>query len=251
MSILLSPDRMIHFFFVARAAVFSFGLSYCAQAFLAGGLDWYQRHIPKPGTSFDLHCCEMKIKPFLALFGHLKSSTALLERSSVHKVSLWTLSLILWNASEHSCQNPCAFLFQNSPDMIEMSGFICGCVSCVFYLGSRFPQLHKNVSGFLALVYLTFYSSSVGFSLTLSPPQLKPPLRFCDWKKWGFFPIQRMPMRILENAGLWLLEKRLIDMEEEGIIYSWIYQRKSALCDCCHEQVASPLFFFQAIPSWE
>ncbi|NXL89884.1 LAAT1 protein, partial [Alectura lathami] len=29
-------------------------------------------------------------------------------------------------------------------DMIEMSGFICGYVSCVFYLGSRFPQLYKN-----------------------------------------------------------------------------------------------------------
>lgn len=75
------------FFLVAQATVVSFDLSYCAQAFLAGGLDWYQCHIPKPGTSFDLQCCEMKIKPFLALSGHLKSSTALPERSSVHKLS--------------------------------------------------------------------------------------------------------------------------------------------------------------------
>lgn len=39
MSILLSPDKMIHFFLVALATVLSFGLNYCAQAFLAGGLD--------------------------------------------------------------------------------------------------------------------------------------------------------------------------------------------------------------------
>lgn len=186
MSILLSPDRMIHFFFVARAAVFSFGLSYCAQAFLAGGLDWYQCHIPKPGTSFDLHCCEMKIKPFLALFGHLKSSTALLERSSVHKVSLWTLSLILWNASEHSCQNPCAFLFQNSSDMIEMSGFICGCVSCVFYLGSRFPQLHKNEWVFGTCLFDFLFQCWI--LPHTEPSSTQTPTSLLWLKKMGFFP---------------------------------------------------------------
>ncbi|KAM8804841.1 lysosomal amino acid transporter 1 homolog [Eudromia elegans] len=31
-----------------------------------------------------------------------------------------------------------------SLDMTEMSGFVCGYISCVFYLGSRFPQLYKN-----------------------------------------------------------------------------------------------------------
>ncbi|XP_073435094.1 lysosomal amino acid transporter 1 homolog [Dendrobates tinctorius] len=33
---------------------------------------------------------------------------------------------------------------QHSLGATEMSGFICGYVSSVFYLGSRFPQLHKN-----------------------------------------------------------------------------------------------------------
>ncbi|XP_074988266.1 lysosomal amino acid transporter 1 homolog isoform X4 [Caretta caretta] len=36
---------------------------------------------------------------------------------------------------------------QNTLGMIEMSGFICGYVSCMFYLGSRFPQLYKNRQG--------------------------------------------------------------------------------------------------------
>ncbi|KAE8604109.1 hypothetical protein XENTR_v10014576 [Xenopus tropicalis] len=33
---------------------------------------------------------------------------------------------------------------QKSLGITEMSGFICGYVSSVFYLGSRFPQLYKN-----------------------------------------------------------------------------------------------------------
>ncbi|XP_077682006.1 lysosomal amino acid transporter 1 homolog isoform X1 [Eretmochelys imbricata] len=36
---------------------------------------------------------------------------------------------------------------KNTLGMIEMSGFICGYVSCMFYLGSRFPQLYKNRQG--------------------------------------------------------------------------------------------------------
>ncbi|XP_075058152.1 lysosomal amino acid transporter 1 homolog [Mixophyes fleayi] len=35
-------------------------------------------------------------------------------------------------------------LNSNTIGITEMSGFICGYVSSVFYLGSRFPQLHKN-----------------------------------------------------------------------------------------------------------
>ncbi|XP_043378614.1 lysosomal amino acid transporter 1 homolog isoform X4 [Chelonia mydas] len=36
---------------------------------------------------------------------------------------------------------------KNTLGMIEMSGFICGYISCMFYLGSRFPQLYKNRQG--------------------------------------------------------------------------------------------------------
>ncbi|NWU97922.1 LAAT1 protein, partial [Upupa epops] len=32
----------------------------------------------------------------------------------------------------------------SSLDVMEVSGFICGYISCAFYLGSRFPQLYKN-----------------------------------------------------------------------------------------------------------
>ncbi|NXH95439.1 LAAT1 protein, partial [Pachycephala philippinensis] len=69
----------------------------------------------------------------------------------------------------------------NSPDMIEMSGFICGCVSCVFYLGSRFPQLHKNGSGFqrrctegtffLFFALAMMGSCTCGLSLVLKMPK--------------------------------------------------------------------------------
>lgn len=73
--------------------------------------------------------------------------------------------------------------------MIEMSGFICGYISCVFYLGSRFPQLYKNVSRFLAKYTCVFYKMlsvalDVGFSLTVSPLELKSLLCFCECLIW-------------------------------------------------------------------
>jgi len=128
---------------------------------------------PQPWRS-TAHCCEIKIKHFLALFGHLKSCF----ESSVQKNSLRALSLSLWNAWKHSCQNICPFIFQNSLDMIEMSGFVCGYISCVFYLGSRFPQLYKNVSLFLAEYTCIFYQMlSVAWDLASKCESL---LGFCD-----------------------------------------------------------------------
>ncbi|KAM9378610.1 LOW QUALITY PROTEIN: lysosomal amino acid transporter 1 homolog [Phaethornis superciliosus] len=50
----------------------------------------------------------------------------------------WITWILVWVALY-------TLLFQNSLDMIEMSGFICGYISSVFYLGSRFPQLYKNI----------------------------------------------------------------------------------------------------------
>lgn len=229
---------------------FSFDWSYCARAFLAGGLDWCGCHIPKPGTRFDLQGCGMKIKPFLSLSAHLKSSPALPERSCVPKLSCG-LCLILCNALECSCQNPWAFLVQSSPDLPEMPGFICAPGPCVVLAAD---SLCENLSGFLAIVSLIFLlfdfslPSSVGFSFTPSPPQLKSPLCFCDWKKEVFFPIWRRMMKILGKHWSLIAGKRLIG---RGRICSWVYQQKSAFYDCCHEQVASHLFFLQTIPSWE
>ncbi|NXA60756.1 LAAT1 protein, partial [Mohoua ochrocephala] len=55
------------------------------------------------------------------------------------------LCQLLLGNQEHSTAIP---RNNHSPDMIEMSGFICGWGSRVFYLGSRFPPLQKNLRGF-------------------------------------------------------------------------------------------------------
>ncbi|NXS54199.1 LAAT1 protein, partial [Brachypteracias leptosomus] len=65
----------------------------------------------------------------------------------------------------------------NSLDMIEMSGFICGYVSCVFYLGSRFPQLYKNFqrrstegTSYLLFALAMMGNLTYGLSLVLKMP---------------------------------------------------------------------------------
>ncbi|NWY61354.1 LAAT1 protein, partial [Chionis minor] len=65
----------------------------------------------------------------------------------------------------------------NSLDMIEMSGFICGYISCVFYLGSRFPQLYKNFrrkstegTSYLLFVLAMMGNCTYGLSLVLKMP---------------------------------------------------------------------------------
>ncbi|NXD87107.1 LAAT1 protein, partial [Halcyon senegalensis] len=64
-----------------------------------------------------------------------------------------------------------------SLDMIEMSGFICGYVSCVFYLGSRFPQLYKNFqrrstegTSYLLFALAMGGNCTYGLSLVLKMP---------------------------------------------------------------------------------
>ncbi|NWV90949.1 LAAT1 protein, partial [Machaerirhynchus nigripectus] len=84
--------------------------------------------------------------------------------------------LLLGN-QEHSTAIP---RNNNSPDMIEMSGFICGCVSCGFYLGSRFPQLPKNLSSFFLLFALAMVGNcTCGLSLVLKMPKPKPSRALC------------------------------------------------------------------------
>ncbi|XP_035422369.1 lysosomal amino acid transporter 1 homolog isoform X5 [Cygnus atratus] len=67
-----------------------------------------------------------------------------------------------------------------SLDMIEMSGFICGYVSCVFYLGSRFPQLYKNFrrrstegTSYLLFALAMLGNCTYGLSLVLKMPATK------------------------------------------------------------------------------
>ncbi|XP_074860388.1 lysosomal amino acid transporter 1 homolog [Carettochelys insculpta] len=66
---------------------------------------------------------------------------------------------------------------KNTLGMIEMSGFICGYVSCVFYLGSRFPQLYKNFqrrstegTSYLLFALAMMGNSTYGLSLVLKMP---------------------------------------------------------------------------------
>ncbi|KQK80505.1 lysosomal amino acid transporter 1 [Amazona aestiva] len=68
----------------------------------------------------------------------------------------------------------------NSLGMIEMSGFICGYISCVFYLGSRFPQLYKNFrrrstegTSYLLFALAMMGNCTYGLSLVLRMPATK------------------------------------------------------------------------------
>ncbi|NWS96140.1 LAAT1 protein, partial [Mionectes macconnelli] len=79
--------------------------------------------------------------------------------------------------------------------VVEVSGFICGHISCVFCLGSRFPQLCRNVSGFGAestegISYLLFALAMVGnctsgLSLVLKMPKTK--------SSWGLRFVHHLP----------------------------------------------------------
>ncbi|NWI07173.1 LAAT1 protein, partial [Tichodroma muraria] len=89
-------------------------------------------------------------------------------------LSVTALCQLLLRNQQHS---PAIPRNNNSPDLIEMPGFICGCVSCVF-LGSRFPQLHKNVRCTEGTSYLLFASAMMGnctcgLSLVLKMPKPK------------------------------------------------------------------------------
>ncbi|NWT91342.1 LAAT1 protein, partial [Urocynchramus pylzowi] len=79
-----------------------------------------------------------------------------------------------------------------SPDLIEMPGFICGCVSCVF-LGSRFPQLRKNLQrrctkGTFYLLFalaLMGRNCTCGLSLLLKMPKPE--------SSWALCFVQHLP----------------------------------------------------------
>ncbi|KAM4041010.1 lysosomal amino acid transporter 1 homolog isoform 2-T2 [Anomaloglossus baeobatrachus] len=69
---------------------------------------------------------------------------------------------------------------QHSLGVTEMSGFICGYVSSVFYLGSRFPQLHKNFqrkstegTSYMLFALAMLGNFTYGLSLLLKLPSLQ------------------------------------------------------------------------------
>ncbi|NXH35129.1 LAAT1 protein, partial [Myiagra hebetior] len=93
------------------------------------------------------------------------------------------LCQLLLGNEEHS---PAILRNNNSPDMIEMSGFICGCVPCVFYLSSTFPQLHKNFQKrctegtfFLLFALARMGNCTYGLTLVLKMPKPKSSWTLC------------------------------------------------------------------------
>ncbi|XP_063772200.1 lysosomal amino acid transporter 1 homolog [Pseudophryne corroboree] len=67
----------------------------------------------------------------------------------------------------------------NTMGITEMSGFICGYVSSVFYLGSRFPQLHKNFqrkstegTSYMLFALAMLGNFTYGLSLVLKLPAI-------------------------------------------------------------------------------
>ncbi|XP_042316636.1 lysosomal amino acid transporter 1 homolog [Sceloporus undulatus] len=77
---------------------------------------------------------------------------------------------------------------ERSHDIIETSGFICGYVSCVFYLGSRIPQLYKNFqrrstegTSYLLFALAMMGNCTYGLSLVLKMPATKYLIRFYFW----------------------------------------------------------------------
>lgn len=123
MSVLLSPDRMIlffNFFFLWLELEFLVLVWVIVPRIFLAGLDCYQCHIPKPGTSFVVRWSLNPSSP--SLLSEEQYCTAWKELCP--HPNPWTL--ILCNASEPSCQNPGAFLFQSSPDLIEIPGSVYG-----------------------------------------------------------------------------------------------------------------------------
>ncbi|KAJ1088070.1 hypothetical protein NDU88_001229 [Pleurodeles waltl] len=69
---------------------------------------------------------------------------------------------------------------QKSLGISEMSGFICGYVSSMFYLGSRFPQLHKNFkrkstegTSYMLFALAMMGNCTYGLSLVIKLPAIR------------------------------------------------------------------------------
>ncbi|XP_033006413.1 putative uncharacterized protein SLC66A1L isoform X3 [Lacerta agilis] len=74
-------------------------------------------------------------------------------------------------------QNTLSGTSEKSHGMIEMSGFVCGYISCLFYLGSRIPQLYKNFqrrstegTSYLLFALAMMGNCTYGLSIVLKIP---------------------------------------------------------------------------------
>ncbi|XP_006002213.1 lysosomal amino acid transporter 1 homolog [Latimeria chalumnae] len=79
-------------------------------------------------------------------------------------------------------QNTESLTNKNTLDLLEMSGYICGYVSCMFYLASRFPQLYKNFqrkstegTSYLLFVLAMMGNGTYGLSLVIKVPGINEP----------------------------------------------------------------------------
>lgn len=65
-------------------------------------------------------------------------------------------------------------------DSVEFMGYLCGYMSCLFYLGSRFPQLHKNFqrqstegTSYLLFALAMLGNTTYGLSVIVKVPKNK------------------------------------------------------------------------------
>ncbi|XP_067851453.1 lysosomal amino acid transporter 1 homolog isoform X2 [Heptranchias perlo] len=65
-------------------------------------------------------------------------------------------------------------------DSVEFMGYICGYMSCIFYLGSRFPQLYKNFqrkstegTSYLLFALAMLGNTTYGLSVVVKVPENK------------------------------------------------------------------------------
>ncbi|XP_063163950.1 lysosomal amino acid transporter 1 homolog [Candoia aspera] len=83
---------------------------------------------------------------------------------------------------------------EKSHGMVEISGFICGYISCVFYLGSRIPQLYKNFqrrstggTSYLLFALAMMGNSTYGLSLVLKMPPTQYLISLYFWHHLPWF----------------------------------------------------------------
>lgn len=74
-------------------------------------------------------------------------------------------------------QNSVSGTSETSHSVVELSGFVCGYISCVFYLASRIPQLYKNYqrkstegTSYLLFALAMMGNCTYGLSLVLKMP---------------------------------------------------------------------------------
>ncbi|XP_078245193.1 lysosomal amino acid transporter 1 homolog isoform X2 [Pogona vitticeps] len=75
-------------------------------------------------------------------------------------------------------QNSLSRTSEKSHSVVELSGFVCGYISCLFYLTSRIPQLYKNFqrkstegTSYLLFALAMMGNCTYGLSLVLKMPE--------------------------------------------------------------------------------